>query len=88
MYFFSFIQVATVLANMAALENCSSEITENKGVELLVHFLKERPSSYKSDAEIAACERVQQKAAIALTRLCRDPGNAPLIVEVHGMYLI
>lgn len=63
-------QVATVLANMAALPACQTDIRQQGGVELLVRFLHERPLSPTGKAERAACERVQQKAAIALSRLC------------------
>ncbi|KAL8619027.1 hypothetical protein ACOMHN_020725 [Nucella lapillus] len=69
-------QVATVLANMAALPACQVDIRQQEGVELLVRFLHERPISPASKAERAACERVQQKASIALSRLCHAENNA------------
>ncbi|XP_013413958.1 protein inscuteable homolog isoform X1 [Lingula anatina] len=78
-------QVATILANMAVLENCSAEITENNGMELLLHFLHQRPSPQAAEAERSACERVHQKAAIALTRLSKDAENAHIIVELGGI---
>ncbi|XP_046378555.2 protein inscuteable homolog [Haliotis rufescens] len=78
-------QIATVLANMAAVITCQSGIAENSGIELLVQFLHERPSSYRNTAEVAACERVQQKAAIALTRLCREERYARSIVKLNGV---
>ena len=57
---------------MAAVEICVPEITTNKGTELLVHFLHETSPKSAGQAELAACERIQQKAAIALTRLSKD----------------
>ncbi|ELT97127.1 hypothetical protein CAPTEDRAFT_182206 [Capitella teleta] len=78
-------QVATVLANMAAIEVCCVEITENSGAELLIHFLFEGPSEEGTATEAQACERVQQKAAIALTRLCKDPEVAQTMLDLQGM---
>ena len=61
-----------------------SEIRKYHGVELLVRFLQERPPDVATDAELTACEHVQQKAAIALSRLCREPANARLAVNAKG----
>jgi hypothetical protein len=73
---------------MSAIEHCCIDITDNHGVALLVEFLKEAVPSGNNktnfEAEGAACERVQQKAAIALTRLSRDPENAQLVVDLQG----
>ena len=77
-------QVVTVLANMAAVETCFPDIATNDGLDLLVQFLYQRPPKYGTEAEIAACERVQQKAAIALTRLSREARNAQIVVELDG----
>ena len=77
-------QVVTVLANMAAVECCCSEITDNHGIELLVQFLHETPLEGARKCELATAERVQQKAAIALTRLCRDTEVAQSVVDVNG----
>ncbi len=79
-------QVATVLANMSAIESCTAHLMENCGVQLLVNFLCESPAVEGSPVEKAACERMQQKAAIALTRLCRDQEIAQLVVELQGTY--
>ncbi|XP_064611624.1 protein inscuteable homolog isoform X3 [Liolophura sinensis] len=78
-------QVATILANMAAVEVCRNDIVEHRGIELLLSFLHEGPTPRSSEAELSACERVQQKAAIALTRLSRDAQNARAVVQQHGM---
>ncbi|XP_064628598.1 protein inscuteable homolog isoform X2 [Lineus longissimus] len=78
-------QVATVLANMAVHESCCEELMESNGFELLLQFLQESPLNYKTNSEISACERVQQKSAIALTRLSRDPDHAWIIVKCQGL---
>ncbi|KAK3595203.1 hypothetical protein CHS0354_021518 [Potamilus streckersoni] len=78
-------QIATVLANMAVLDTARNDILRNDGLSVLVSFLQERPSQYTKEAELAACERVQQKAAIALTRLCRDGETAQVIIDLHGI---
>ncbi|XP_041352580.1 protein inscuteable homolog [Gigantopelta aegis] len=78
-------QVATILANMAAVNSCLVGLTDNQGIELLVSFLKESPSLCASEAEMAACERVQQKSAIALTRLCREESYAQRIIDLEGI---
>ena len=78
------LQVATVLANMSGLESCTTDIVDNHGVELLVHFLHERPADAGTDAELAACERVQQKSAIAITRLSKDKSVADTVVQLGG----
>lgn len=76
-------QVVTVLANMAAIECCCSEIIDNHGIELLVQFLHEAPLEGTRKCELATVERVQQKAAIALTRLCRDTEVAQSVVDLN-----
>ncbi|XP_052810530.1 protein inscuteable homolog [Mya arenaria] len=78
-------QIATVLANMATTELSRRDIVAYNGIPLLINFLQQRPAGCKQDAEIAACERLQQKAAIALTRLCRDEMTAQIIVELQGI---
>ncbi|KAL3881407.1 hypothetical protein ACJMK2_027852 [Sinanodonta woodiana] len=82
---FSKDQIATVLANMAVIDSARNDILRNDGLSVLVSFLQERPNQYTKEAEIAACERVQQKAAIALTRLCRDGETAQVIIDLHGI---
>ena len=78
-------QVVTVLANMSAVSACIGDITACHGVELLVELLHEKPPDAATDAELTACEHVQQKAAIALSRLCRDVSSAALVVSVGGV---
>ncbi|NXC15293.1 INSC protein, partial [Corythaeola cristata] len=74
-------QVVTILANMSVLDQCASEIIQGNGVELLMEMLFERSSSGNS-AEVAACERVQQKSAVTLARLSRDPEVADAAVKL------
>ncbi|PAA65660.1 hypothetical protein BOX15_Mlig024782g2 [Macrostomum lignano] len=84
-------QVATVLANMAAYAWCHQSLTRHNAIELLLHFLSESPmgscryaSSSSSGVKSSACERLQQKAAIALGRLARDASAAQIVVELAG----
>ncbi|XP_032894389.1 protein inscuteable homolog [Amblyraja radiata] len=65
-------QVVTILANMAVLDQCPSEMIQENGVELLLEFLHERPAPGIS-TESAALERVLQKSAVTLARLSREP---------------
>ncbi|XP_030338750.1 protein inscuteable homolog [Strigops habroptila] len=74
-------QVVTILANMSVLDQCASEIIQGNGVQLLMEMLFERSSSGNS-AEAAACERVQQKSAVTLARLSRDPEVADAAVKL------
>jgi hypothetical protein len=39
------------------------------------------------DSELTACERVQQKAAIAINRFAKEPQYATLLVELGGLLL-
>ncbi|CAI9740269.1 Protein inscuteable homolog [Octopus vulgaris] len=78
-------QVASILANMAVMESCQAEISRQNGIDILLNYLHEEPSSFRSAVEIAACERVLQKAAIALTRLSRDECRAQLIAKSQGI---
>ncbi len=82
---------------MALLENCRVEIAEYNGLNLLIDFLMETPYSYMADkldasktneSELSACERVLQKAAIAISRFCREPKYSILLVELGGKYII
>ena len=71
---------------MAAIEPSRYDIIAYNGIPLLIGYLQQRPISWKQEAEVAACERVQQKAAIALTRLCKDAESAQTIVDLQGKY--
>ncbi|XP_059831757.1 protein inscuteable homolog isoform X2 [Hypanus sabinus] len=65
-------KVVTILANMAVLDQCVSEMIQENGVELLLEFLHERPPLGIS-TEGAALERILQKSAVTLARLSREP---------------
>lgn len=54
-----------------------------EGLERLLVLLGEKPSS-SSPSEVAACERVQQKAAVTLARLSRNPDVAQTAIELRG----
>uniref|UniRef100_A0A3B4A626 Uncharacterized protein n=1 Tax=Periophthalmus magnuspinnatus TaxID=409849 RepID=A0A3B4A626_9GOBI len=77
-------QVVTILANLSVLEQCSQEVLQEQGVERLLSFLGERPSS-SSPSEGAACERVQQKAAVTLARLSRDHDFAQNAIKLNAV---
>ena len=36
------------------------------------------------ESEISACERVQQKAAIAISRFCKESKYATILIELGG----
>uniref|UniRef100_A0A8C2E5Z2 INSC spindle orientation adaptor protein n=1 Tax=Cyprinus carpio TaxID=7962 RepID=A0A8C2E5Z2_CYPCA len=76
-------QVVTILANLSVLEQCTADVLEEKGMQLLV-LLNEKPSS-SSPSESAACERVQQKAAVTLARLSRDPLVAQTAIQLKAV---
>ncbi|XP_061630030.1 protein inscuteable homolog isoform X2 [Phyllopteryx taeniolatus] len=77
-------QVVTILANLSVLEQCASEVLQEQGVERLLLLLGERPSS-SSPSEGAACERVQQKAAVTLARLSRDAEVAQAAIQLKAV---
>ncbi|XP_030056913.1 protein inscuteable homolog isoform X2 [Microcaecilia unicolor] len=74
-------QIITILANMSVLEQSASEIIQENGVQVLVEMLFEKSSS-RSPGEVAACERVQQKSAVTLARLSRDPEVAHAAIKL------
>jgi len=55
---------------MAGVESVRGDIVKAGGVEALLEFLQRRPGSPGKDSasEIMACERVQQKSTIAISR--------------------
>ncbi|XP_023665937.1 protein inscuteable homolog isoform X2 [Paramormyrops kingsleyae] len=77
-------QVATILANLSVLEQSASEVLQENGIERLLLLLAEKPSS-SSPSEGAACERVQQKAAVTLARLSRDPEVAQTAIQLQAI---
>uniref|UniRef100_W5LNC4 INSC spindle orientation adaptor protein n=1 Tax=Astyanax mexicanus TaxID=7994 RepID=W5LNC4_ASTMX len=77
-------QVVTILANLSVLEQSASEVLQENGIERLLLLLGEKPSS-SNPSEGAACERVQQKAAVTLARLSRDPDVAQAAIELQAV---
>ncbi|XP_072520277.1 protein inscuteable homolog [Salminus brasiliensis] len=77
-------QVVTILANLSVLEQSASEVLQEDGIERLLLLLGEKPTS-SSPSEGAACERVQQKAAVTLARLSRDPDVAQAAIELQAV---
>jgi hypothetical protein len=86
---------------MALLESSRAEIAEFNGLNLLMDFLNERPYNYFDssmnylnntlsndtvESEISACERVQQKAAIAISRFCKEAKFTNQLIELGGWF--
>lgn len=84
---------------MALLENCRNDIAEFNGLNLLVDFLNERPLNYFNqsstnlenseietsvESELSACVRVQQKAAIAISRFCKETKYTSQLIDLGG----
>ena len=71
-----------------------NEIVSSGGLKLLVEFLyveQPDPIRLKGAAlsmEQAACERMHQKVAIALTRLSKNQGNAHELLKLKGIVSI
>ncbi|XP_054719283.1 uncharacterized protein LOC129228623 [Uloborus diversus] len=78
-------QVATVLANMAAKEDYRNVLSSGGSLVLLLCFLQLRPSVGHAAPQLAACERIQQKAAIALARLCTNPETSNVVADMQGI---
>ncbi|XP_026883908.2 protein inscuteable homolog isoform X4 [Electrophorus electricus] len=76
-------QVVTILANLSVLEQSASDVLHENGIERLLLLLGEKPSS-SNPSEGAACERVQQKAAVTLARLSKDPDVAQAAIDLQG----
>lgn len=62
-------QVATLIANMAAVPETRPHLAQHRAVGALLCFLQVKHSPIQTAAEIAAAERLQHKSAIALSRL-------------------
>lgn len=83
---------------MALLESSRNDIVEFNGFNLLLDFLNEKPSNYIEnpinylngahdtvESEISACERVQQKAAIAISRFCKEAKYTSQMIDLGGI---
>jgi hypothetical protein len=65
---FTTIQIATILANMAAVYSVRADLVSHGSLVTLLSFLQQKPSPLQRPAEITASERVLKKSAIALSR--------------------
>ncbi|XP_042873245.1 protein inscuteable homolog [Penaeus japonicus] len=77
-------QIATVLANLAGSRGAAEEVVAGGGVSVLLSLLNTRPAPSHRLPEVATAERVQQKSAIALSRLCVRAEVAREVVERGG----
>nr|XP_053634436.1 protein inscuteable homolog isoform X2 [Cherax quadricarinatus] len=77
-------QIATVLANLAGSRETAEEVVRCGGVTILLSLLNTRPAPSHRLPEVATAERVQQKSAIALSRLCKETTVARQVVELGG----
>ncbi|XP_031756234.1 protein inscuteable homolog [Xenopus tropicalis] len=75
-------QIVTILANLSVLEQGAPEFVQENGVGTLMELLSEKSPSGRL-SEISSCERVQQKAAVTLARLFRDPGVALSAIKLN-----
>nr|XP_053634438.1 protein inscuteable homolog [Cherax quadricarinatus] len=77
-------QIATILANLAGSREAAEEVVRGGGVAVLLALLNTGPAPSLRLPEVAAAERIQQKSAITLSRLCRDPSVAQQVLELGG----
>lgn len=76
-------QVSTILANLSGRTHYHADIMESGALTQLVCYLQLRPSSLHSSGEVDACERVLQKSAIALARLCSCSSTAGMVLQMQ-----
>ncbi|ETE68806.1 Protein inscuteable-like protein, partial [Ophiophagus hannah] len=81
-----YLEIVTVLANLSVLDQCASEIIQQNGIQVLMEMLSEK-APFGNSPERAACEQVQQKAAVTLARLSRDPEIANSAIKLNCTYL-
>lgn len=72
-------QVATLVANLSSVEEGRKQLTEQKAPSSLLCFLRAGDSG--EDVE----KRLQQRAIIALSRLCGEKEAAQQLVEAGGV---
>ncbi|XP_064098528.1 protein inscuteable homolog [Macrobrachium nipponense] len=77
-------QIATVLANLCGSREAAEEVVGHGGVAVLLNLLNTRPPPSHRLPEVTTAERVQQKAAIALSRLCVSRTVARCVVASGG----
>jgi len=74
----------TVLECMSLDESCRQCLSTEPGVaELLVQYLHEKSRSGATDIEMSACERLQQRSAVAISRLSHTYDVGLIFVELH-----
>jgi len=81
-------QIATILANLSASHHTRESLTKQDLVPALLLLLAADPDSTVQDATLpvlAATQRVQQKAAIAIGRLAVYPGLCVSLVSGGGL---
>ncbi|XP_050303501.1 protein inscuteable homolog isoform X2 [Anthonomus grandis grandis] len=76
-------QVATLLANMSALEAARDQLTDYEAVAALLHFLRPPLVAVPNEQDVE--RRLQQKSVIALSRLCSNVGAATRVAELGGV---
>ncbi|XP_060527064.1 protein inscuteable homolog [Cylas formicarius] len=74
-------QVATLLANMAAVEVAREHLSQAEAPSALLHFLRAPRIRHNEEVE----RRLQQKSVIALSRLCGHKRAAEEFVECGGV---
>lgn len=79
-------QVATVLANVASEKACHRDVVECGGLTVLLSLLQLRPNMLQKQVEVDICERIQQKSAIALARLCTSAMVAERVIQMQGVH--
>ena len=79
-------QIATVLANVASEKACHRDVVECGGLTVLLSLLQLRPNALQKQVEVDICERIQQKSAIALARLCNSPMVAERVIQMQGVH--
>ncbi|XP_068240738.1 protein inscuteable homolog isoform X2 [Palaemon carinicauda] len=77
-------QIATVLANLCGSRETAEDVVGHGGVAVLLNLLNTRPPPSHRLPEVTTAERVQQKAAIALSRLCVSRTVARCVVANGG----
>ncbi|XP_076043961.1 spindle orientation adaptor protein inscuteable [Oratosquilla oratoria] len=85
---FTMDQVATVLANLASTPEVAEDVLVEGGVDTLVGLLEVQLTASSRLPEVAATERVQQKSAIAISRLCgcsKGTAAARRVLELGGV---
>lgn len=73
-----------VIGNMASVDTCYKDLTaDNRVMELLVYFLNEHARSGATAMEMAACERVLYRSAMAISQLGQQKPVAIAFVKLQ-----